>query len=39
MGVNGDGLLAPAVAALLLGGYALVAVVAGGALMRRRDIA
>jgi hypothetical protein len=26
-------------AAVLLGGYALVAVVAGGALMRRRDIA
>jgi ABC-2 type transport system permease protein len=39
VGINGDGLLAPAVAAVLLGGYALVAVVAGGALMRRRDIA
>jgi ABC-type transport system involved in multi-copper enzyme maturation permease subunit len=39
MGINGDGPLAPAIAAVLLGGYALVAVVAGGALMRRRDIA
>lgn len=39
VGINGDGLLTPAVAAVLLGGYALVSVVAGGALIRRRDIA
>jgi ABC-2 type transport system permease protein len=39
VGIHGEGLLAPAAAALLLGAYAAVAVVAGAALMRRRDIA
>jgi ABC-type transport system involved in multi-copper enzyme maturation permease subunit len=39
VGINASGLLAPVTAAILLGGYALVAVVAGGTLMQRRDIA
>ena len=39
VGINGDGLLAPASAAIVLATYALTAVVAGAALMRRRDIA
>jgi ABC-2 type transport system permease protein len=39
VGINSDGLLAPASAALLLGTYALAAAVIGAALMRRRDIA
>jgi ABC-type transport system involved in multi-copper enzyme maturation permease subunit len=38
VGINAGDLLAPAAAAMLLGGYAMLAVVAGGALMRRRDI-
>jgi ABC-2 type transport system permease protein len=38
VGVNGGGLLAPAAAAMLLGGYAMFAIAVGGALMRRRDI-
>ena len=39
VGINSSGLLAPVTAAILLGGYALVAVIAGGTLMQRRDIA
>lgn len=38
VGINAGDLLAPAAAAMLLGGYAMLAIVAGGALMRRRDI-
>ena len=38
VGINASGLLAPVTAAILLGGYALAAVVAGGTLMQRRDI-
>jgi hypothetical protein len=37
-GLNASRLLSPASAAVVLGAYAMVAVVAGGALMRRRDI-
>jgi ABC-2 type transport system permease protein len=39
VGINASGLLAPVAAAILLGGYALVAVVSGGTPMQRRDIA
>jgi ABC-2 type transport system permease protein len=38
VGINSSGLLAPVTAAILLGGYAFVAVIAGGTLMQRRDI-
>jgi ABC-2 type transport system permease protein len=38
VGINPAELLTPALGALLLGTYAMVAVVAGGVLMRRRDI-
>lgn len=38
VGINTSELLAPGAAALLLGGYAAVSLVAGGALMRQRDI-
>jgi ABC-2 type transport system permease protein len=38
VGINPAELLTPALGALLLGAYALVAVVAGGVLMQRRDI-
>ena len=38
VGINASGLLAPVTAAILLGGYALAALVAGGTLMQRRDI-
>ena len=37
-GINPADLLTPALGALLLGTYAVVAVAAGGILMRRRDI-
>jgi len=39
VGVNPAELLTPGLGALLLGGYALIAVVTGAVLMRRRDIA
>lgn len=39
VGINASGLLAPMTAAIVLGGYALVGLVAGGTLMQRRDIA
>jgi ABC-2 type transport system permease protein len=39
VGVNPADLLTPGLGALLLGGYALVAVATGAVLMRRRDIA
>ncbi len=38
VGINTAELLTPALGALLLGGYAVVAVAAGGILIRRRDI-
>jgi ABC-2 type transport system permease protein len=38
VGINPADLLTPALGALLLGAYALVAVAAGGVLMQRRDI-
>jgi hypothetical protein len=39
VGVNPADLLTPGLGALLLGGYALVAVATGAILMQRRDIA
>jgi ABC-2 type transport system permease protein len=39
VGINPADLLTPALGAVLLGGYALVAVVTGAVLMQRRDIA
>jgi ABC-type transport system involved in multi-copper enzyme maturation permease subunit len=39
VGVNPADLLTPALGAVLLGGYTVAAVAAGGVLMRRRDIA
>jgi ABC-2 type transport system permease protein len=38
VGINAADLLAPSLGAVLLGGYAVAAVAAGGVLMQRRDI-
>ncbi len=38
VGINPADVLSPGLGALVLGGYALVAIAAGGAMMRRRDI-
>lgn len=39
VGVNAQGLLAPAMATVVLAGWAIVAAVSGGVLMHRRDVA
>lgn len=39
VGINQAELLTPSLGAMVLGGYALVAVVTGSVLMQRRDIA